>query len=114
MKLGICHDMKPFIGALYPAPGVITSKTNSPNASKLFIHYLMTAEGIKLQGVDGKMSSNQKVALPAEEASGIQQYRNQLMMYKTATSNSRLAKASGLDGSLEPELPALICIQNYV
>lgn len=88
MKLGICHDMKPFIGALYPAPGVITAKTNSPNASKLFIHYLMTAEGIKLQGIDGKMSSNQKVALPTEEASGIQQYRNQLMMYKTATSNS--------------------------
>jgi len=88
MKLGICHEMKPFIGALYPAPGVITTKTNSPNASKLFIHYLMTAEGIKLQGVDGKMSSNQNVALPAEEASGIQQYRDQLMMYRTATSNS--------------------------
>lgn len=88
MKLGICHGMKPFIGALYPSPGVITTKTNSPNASKLFIHYLMTAEGIRLQGVDGKMSSNQKVALPPEEASGIQQYSNQLMMYKTATSNS--------------------------
>lgn len=88
MKLGICHGMQPFIGTLYPSPGVITTKTNSPNASKLFIHYLMTAEGIKLQGIDGKMSSNQKVALPAQEASGIQQYRNQLMTFKTSSLNS--------------------------
>ncbi|WP_038179408.1 ABC transporter substrate-binding protein [Vibrio rhizosphaerae] len=88
MKLGICAGMKPFIGVLYPSPGVITTKTNSPNAAKLFIHYLMTAEGIKLQGIDGKISTNQKVALPAEEASGIQQYRDQLMMYKMTSLNS--------------------------
>jgi len=88
MKLGVCHDMKPFIGALYPSPGVITTKTNSPNASKLFIHYLMTYEGIKLQGIDGKISSNEKVDLPPEEASGIQQYRSQLMSYNIATSSA--------------------------
>lgn len=88
MKLGICNDMQPFIGTLYPSPGVITTKTNSPNASKLFIHYLMTAEGIKLQGIDGKMSSNQKVALPAQEASGIQQYRDQLVTFKTSSLDS--------------------------
>lgn len=88
MKLGLCHDMQPFLGALYPAPGVITTKTDSPNAAKLFIHYLMTAEGIKLQGVDGKMSANQAVALPEEEASGIEQYRSQLMVYQTKTSAS--------------------------
>lgn len=88
MKLGICNGMQPFIGSLYPAPGVITTKTNSPNASKLFIHYLMTAEGIEAQGVDGKMSANLKVKLPDEEASGIEQYRDQLMKYKTTTSIS--------------------------
>ncbi|MGL6025907.1 MAG: ABC transporter substrate-binding protein [Vibrio sp.] len=88
MKLGICSGMQPFIGSLYPTPGVITTQTNSPNASKLFIHYLLTAEGIKAQGVDGKMSSNLKVSLPSEDVSGIEQYRDQLMQYKTATAKS--------------------------
>ncbi|MCE0495535.1 ABC transporter substrate-binding protein [Vibrio salinus] len=88
MKLGICHDMTPFIGVSYPTIGVITTKTNSPNASKLFIHYLMTSEGIKLQGIDGKMSTNVKVPLPKEEASGIEQYRDELMKYQTGTSVS--------------------------
>lgn len=88
MKLGICSDMKPFIGVNYPTMGVITAGTDSPNAAKLFVHYLMTSEGIKLQGVDGKMSTNLKVRLPAKEASGIEQYRDQLMVYKTSTADS--------------------------
>ncbi|EOS9898210.1 ABC transporter substrate-binding protein [Vibrio cholerae] len=88
MKLGICSGMQPFIGSLYPAPGVITTKTNSPNAAKLFIHYLMTAEGIEPQAVDGKMSSNLTLKLPDSEASGIQHYRDQLMNYQTSSALS--------------------------
>lgn len=88
MKLGICHGMQPFIGVNYPTMGVITAGTDSPNAAKLFMHYLLTSEGIKLQAIDGKMSTNLKVRLPAEEASGIEQYRDELMVYKTSSADS--------------------------
>lgn len=88
MKLGLCHGMKPFIGWNYPSMGVIATGSHSPNAAKLFMHYLMTAEGIAPQGVDGKMSTNQTVKLPADEASGVEKYRDELMVYKTSTATT--------------------------
>lgn len=88
MKLGLCTGMKPFLGWSYPSLGLIAAKTKSPHAAELFIHYMMTAQGIAPQGVDGKMSTNQTIKLPANEASGIGKYRNQLMGYDTATAKS--------------------------
>ncbi|VTP66298.1 Uncharacterised protein [Leclercia adecarboxylata] len=62
--------------------------SKSPNTAKLFTYYLLTAEGIAPQGVDGKMSTNQKVNLPADEASGIAKHRGELMEYLTATAQN--------------------------
>ena len=45
----------------------------------------MSADGIAPQGIDGKMSTNQQVKLPADEASGIEKYRGELMVYLTTT-----------------------------
>jgi iron(III) transport system substrate-binding protein len=59
MKLGLCNGLKPFIGWNYPSLGVVATGSKSPNTAKLFIHYLLSAEGIAPQGVDGKMSTNQ-------------------------------------------------------
>ncbi|WP_192456514.1 ABC transporter substrate-binding protein [Musicola keenii] len=88
MKLGLCHGMKPVIGWNYPSLGVIAAGSHSPNAAKLFIRYLMTAEGISPQGVDGKMSTNQTVTLPANEPSGIEKYRDELMVYQTSSAKT--------------------------
>ncbi|MCG8709375.1 ABC transporter substrate-binding protein [Brenneria sp. 4F2] len=88
MKLGLCHGMKPVIGWNYPSMGVIAAGSHSPNAAKLFMHYLLTAEGIAPQSVDGKMSTNQTIKLPADEASGIEKYRDELMVYKTSTAKT--------------------------
>lgn len=88
MKLGICAGMKPVIGWNYPSLGVIASQTPHQAAAKLFIHYLLTREGIEPQGVDGKMSTNQTVKLPAKEASGIEQYRSQLMEFHMDSAKS--------------------------
>lgn len=85
MQLALCSGMKPFIGWNYPSLGVVATGTKSPNTAKLFIHYLLTAEGIAPQGVDGKMSTNDTVSLPADEASGIEKYRGELMQYLTAS-----------------------------
>ncbi|MBD9649937.1 ABC transporter substrate-binding protein [Ensifer sp. ENS09] len=86
MKLGLCKDLKPWLGWMYPGVGLITKGTNSPNASKLFIHYVMTAEGIAPQAEDGKMSTNKDVSLPADEPSGIGAVLDQVMPYQMATS----------------------------
>jgi iron(III) transport system substrate-binding protein len=50
MKLGLCGGLKPFIGWNYPSLGVVATGSKSPNTAKLFIHYLLTAEGIGPQG----------------------------------------------------------------
>jgi len=88
MKLGLCSGLKPFSGWSYPSLGFITKGTNSPNAAKLFIHYMLTSEGIAPQGVDGKMSTNSSVHLPEKEASGIGHHINEIMTYHTSTANS--------------------------
>ena len=86
MKLGLCKDLKPWLGWLYPGVGLITKGTDSPNAARLFIHYVMTAEGIAPQAADGKMSTNKAVSLPADEPSGIGAALDQLMPYQMSTS----------------------------
>ena len=86
MKLGLCKDLKPWLGWLYPGVGLITKGTDSPNAAKLFIHYAMTEEGIAPQAIDGKMSTNTAAKPPAGEPSGIGAVLDQVLPYSMATS----------------------------
>lgn len=86
LKLGLCKDLKPWLGWLYPGVGLITKGTDSPNAAKLFIHYAMTEEGIAPQAIDGKMSSNTQAKPPADEPSGIIAVLDQVLPYSMATS----------------------------
>lgn len=88
MKLGICAGLAPFAGWNYPSLGLIAAGSKSPNTAKLFIHYMMTEEGIAPQAVDGKISTNSKIALPADEPSGIAKISNQIMGYDAATASS--------------------------
>lgn len=85
MKLGLCKDLKPWVGWNYPGVGLIAKGTNSPNAAKLFIHYVMTAEGIAPQAEDGKMSTNRDVKLPQNEPSGIGSVLDQIMPYQMSS-----------------------------
>lgn len=84
-KLGLCADMVPFAGWLYPGPGLIAKGTASPNAARLFIHYLLTEEGIAVQTVDGKVSTNALVPLHADEPSGVGAYLDRMMPFSMAT-----------------------------
>src|SRR5690606_35895841 len=84
-KLGLCTGLKPFAGWLYPSLGFITKGSDSPNAAKLFIRYLMTEEGIAPQAEDGKMSPNTDARLPADEPSGIAGAIDQMFPYHAAT-----------------------------
>lgn len=88
MKLGLCAGLSPFSGWSYPSLGLIASGTKSPNTAKLFIRYMMTAEGIAPQAKDGKMSTNSTIGLPADEASGVGKIKDQILSYDASTGNA--------------------------
>jgi iron(III) transport system substrate-binding protein len=84
-KLGLCEGIEPWLGFTNAGVGLIATGTDSPNAAKLFIHYVMTAEGIAPQADDGKKSANTEVSLPADEPSGIGAAWDQLLTYDLST-----------------------------
>lgn len=88
MTLGICENLTPWIGWTYPSIGLIASGTQSPNAAKLFLHYLLTEEGIAPQAQDGKISTRSDISLPPEEPSGIGAFQAQLFDYSPSTAIS--------------------------
>ncbi len=85
MKLGLCAGINPYSGWSYPSLGLIAKGTKSPNAAKLFIHYMMTEEGMAAQAIDGKMSTNKTVGLPSEEPSGVGKIVEQIQSYDAST-----------------------------
>lgn len=84
-KLGLCAGIKPYLGFSSVNVGIIATGSDSPNAAKLFLHYVMTAEGIAPQAKDGKMSSNSDVGLPEDEASGIGEVWDQVQAYRISS-----------------------------
>ncbi|WP_108462539.1 ABC transporter substrate-binding protein [Devosia naphthalenivorans] len=84
-KLGICEGLKPWLGFTHAGIGLIASGTDSPNASRLFLRYVMTAEGIAPQAQDGKMSTNIDVGLPSSEPSGVAKVWDHLLAYNMST-----------------------------
>mgnify|MGYP006206436803 CR=1 FL=1 len=86
MKLGLCAGMAPFAGLMTPKFALITTGSDSPNAARLFIHYLLTEEGWAPQAIDGKMATNTTHAPAADEPSGVGGVIEQLWAYDTATS----------------------------
>jgi iron(III) transport system substrate-binding protein len=84
-KLGICKEMTPWVGWAVPKVGLIATGTKSPNAAKLFIHYVMTPEGIAPQAADGKLSTNADVKVPDDEPSGISSVMDKIFQFSSAT-----------------------------
>lgn len=72
LALGICEGIVPWVGRSYTKTALIASGTESPNAAKLFVHFMYTEEGIDAQLQDGKVSTNTTIAIPEDEASGVQ------------------------------------------
>lgn len=90
--MGICAGMKPWSGQLTPRVAVIASGTKSPNASKLFVHYMMTEEGMAPQLADGKISSSKGAKIPESEVSGIVKVIDQLYVPHSETAESDYSK----------------------
>lgn len=84
-KLGICTTLEPWVGWNYVKLGLIAAKTQSPNAAKLFIHYILTEEGIAPQMKDGKLPTSTEIKMPADEPSGLMKVANRLQAYDSST-----------------------------
>ena len=84
-RLGLCKDLAPWPGWTYTKLGLIAAGTDSPNAAKLFIHYVLTPEGIAPQVIDGKLPTNPDIGLPADEPSGIGEVLDRLEQYDAST-----------------------------
>jgi iron(III) transport system substrate-binding protein len=83
--MAICDTMQPWVGWTYSKLALIATGTDSPNAAKLFVHYVLTEEGIAPQVQDGKMPTNTTIGLPADEPSGIAAVWDRLLPYDSAT-----------------------------
>lgn len=83
--LAVCKEMTPWIGQLTPRVAVIAAGTKSPNAAKLFVHYMMSAEGMLPQMEDGKVSTNRNAKMPESEASGVDKLTAQMYVNNSDT-----------------------------
>lgn len=71
LQLGLCAGMNPWSGRAYSKVALIATGTQSPNAAKLFVHFMFTPEGMEAQLADGKQSTNNTAEAPADEPSGV-------------------------------------------
>nr|MBC8159511.1 ABC transporter substrate-binding protein [Alphaproteobacteria bacterium] len=92
LKLGICKGIKPYIGFANPSYGLIASETKSPNTAKLFLHFMMTEDGVSPMTKDGKVSGNTAVPSHPKEPSGVAALAAQLTPFDADTGGSGLDK----------------------
>ena len=90
--MGICSGMKPYAGQLTPRVAVIATGTDSPNAAKLFVHYMMSGVGMGPQLIDGKMATNINTLMPAEEGSGVAKFVDELHVTHSDTTDQDFAR----------------------
>ncbi len=90
--MGICGGMKPWAGQLTPRVAVIAAGTKHPNAAKLFVHYMMSGEGMEPQLIDGKMATDINTKMPENEGSGVAGYVDQLHVTDSETTKQDFEK----------------------
>lgn len=91
-RMAICDGLQPFVGQLAPRVAVIAAGTKHPNAAKLFVHFMLTEEGMAPQLADGKISTNSDVPMPAAERSGVITFVDQLHMPDSTTASDDFAR----------------------
>ncbi|OPG09635.1 ABC transporter substrate-binding protein [Microbispora sp. GKU 823] len=72
-----CEGMAPFVGFSYPKYVAIAAKSKHPNAAKLYVHFIMTEEGVKHEIGEGGVSGNSTVK-PLVTPAGLSDWKGQL------------------------------------
>ena len=81
--LALCDGMKPWALQSFPSAIAYAAKTDSPNAAKLYIHYMLTEEGFGIQLADGKPSANSRVPAP-DDPSHVKDFMDQMAPFPSA------------------------------
>ena len=81
--LALCDGMKPWALQSFPSGIAYAAKTDSPNAAKLYIHYMLTEEGFALQLGDGKPAANSQIPAP-DDPSHVKDFLDQMAPFPSA------------------------------
>ena len=84
-KMAPCRDLTPWAGWTYTKLALIAAGSDSPNAAKLFVRYVLSADGIAPQMADGKVPTRSSITMPDDEPSGLMAYAEKLQSYDSAT-----------------------------
>ncbi|GGU80398.1 ABC transporter substrate-binding protein [Streptomyces litmocidini] len=77
----VCTGLRPWAGFQYPKYAAIATKTEHPNAAKLFVHFMLTQEGIGTQLANGGVPGNPKLEPGAFMPSGLTDWNAQLFVF---------------------------------
>nr|WP_300144280.1 ABC transporter substrate-binding protein [Propionicimonas sp.] len=80
-SLAACAGINPFLGASTPQTLAYATKTKSPNAAKLYIHFATSQEGMEFIMPDGKFSFSSLVT--SSDPQGIAGIRDQIQPFDT-------------------------------
>lgn len=81
--LALCDGMKPWALQSFPSAIAYAAKTDSPNAAKLYIHYMLTEEGFAIQLADGKPAANSQISAP-DDPSNVKDFLDQMAPFPSA------------------------------
>ncbi|NUR50562.1 MAG: ABC transporter substrate-binding protein [Hamadaea sp.] len=82
-KMAVCQGLTPWVGFSYDKYGAIATKSQHPNAAKLFIHFVMTQEGIVHEMGSGGLSGNKAVPASTNNPPGLTGWDTQLFTVKS-------------------------------
>ncbi|GAB2954684.1 ABC transporter substrate-binding protein [Micromonospora polyrhachis] len=77
-QMAVCEGLAPWVGFSYDKYGAIAAKSKHPNAAKLFIHFVMTQEGIVHEMGSGGISGNKAVPASPNNPPGLTNWDTQL------------------------------------
>jgi iron(III) transport system substrate-binding protein len=83
-KMKVCDTLKPYVGYQYPKFGAIATGSKHPNAAKLFMHFVLTAEGITPEMGSGGISGSKAVPPSSNNPPGLTDWSKQLMKFDSS------------------------------
>jgi iron(III) transport system substrate-binding protein len=77
-NMAVCQGLSPWVGFSYPKYVAVATGTKHPNAAKLFVHFVMTQEGIIHEMGSGGISGNTAVPPSDGNPTGLTDWDKQL------------------------------------
>ncbi|WP_433004229.1 ABC transporter substrate-binding protein [Kribbella sp. CA-294648] len=95
-KMKVCDTLKPYVGYQYPKFGAIATGSKHPNAAKLLMHFVLTAEGITPEMGSGGISGNTAVPPSSNNPPGLTDWSKQLMKFDSSKLLSDFREAQSM------------------